>query len=217
VMAPGPVAASAPGGVGTLAKSRHLVLNWQGGQPLGPALKQCLQTGFPGFMVPDPQISANIIRPQGDTPSGFYDTLEQLSQVVKRVSKSIVQTPGYAGVRISLSGTTINVFDGTQQGGMSPKVTEIAFEDLIGQPTWIESPAIQIKTVMRADLDLRSQIKLPPTLVVNTQQANSQILNQRANFQGTFNIVSVRHVGNFRQPTADAWMSVIEAIPTNPQ
>jgi hypothetical protein len=209
VVAPGPASSSDGGGVGTLAKPRNLTLNWQGGQQLGPALQQCLQTGFPGYTV-KMAISANIVRPAGDTPSGFYSTLEQLAQVVKAMSLSLVQTKGYAGVTILVTGTTINVFDGSGQAG---NVTQLAFEDLIGQPTWIESPNIQIKTVMRADLSVGSQIKLPPAIVTNTQQANSQILNQKANFQGAFTVISERHVGNFRQPSADAWVTVLEAAP----
>ncbi len=208
VIAPGPMASNA-GGVGTLAKPRNLTLNWQGGQQLGPALQQCLQTGFPGYTV-KMNISANIVPRAGDTPSGFYSTLEQLTQVVKAMSLSLVQTKGYAGVSIVVTGTTINVFDGSGQAGTT---TQIAFEDLIGQPTWIESPNIQFKTVMRADLALFSSIKLPPAVITNTQQANSQIVNQRLNFQGGFKVISLRHVGNFRQPSADAWVSVVEAAP----
>jgi hypothetical protein len=213
VIAPGPAMGSNPGGVGTLAKPRNLTLNWQGGQPLGPALQSALQTGFPGFTVPTPQISSSIVRPAGDTPSGFYSTLEQLAQAVRAISKSIVKTSGYAGISIVPNGSTINVFDGTQQS--SNNSVAIAFQDLIGQPTWIESPNISFKTVMRADLSVGQQVTLPKTIITNTSQASSSLVNQKATFQGGFTVVSERHVGDYRAASSEAWVSVFEAAPNN--
>ena len=117
--------------------------------------------------------------------------------------------PGSASYRF---GNGISVFDGSQAApARQPK--QLAFQDLIGQPTWIESPNISIKTVMRADLSVGKQIKLPPSLITNTAAANSSLINQKATFQGGFRIVSLRHVGNYRQPSADAWVTVVEAAP----
>lgn len=212
VISPGPASGSSPGGMGTLAAPRNLTLNWKGGDPLGPALKSCLESAFPGYTV-TVDVSVNLVRPQGDTPAGFYSTLGQLAQDARAMSRSIVKTSGYAGITIVPSGTTISVFD-SPQGAQS---TAIAFEDLIGQPTWIESPNIQLKAVMRADLSVGAKITLPQALVTNTAQANSALLNQRANFQGGFYVVSLRHVGDFRAPTADAWVTVIEASPLTVQ
>ena len=141
----------------------------------------------------------------------FIPTLEQLAQFCLQTSKDVIKTTGYAGVSIVVPGTTINVSDGSQTP--SGKPTQINFQDLNGQPTWIESPNISIKTVMRADLSVGQQIMLPPTLTINTQQANSWILNQKAAFQGGFSIVSLRHVGQYRAPAADGWVTVIEAAP----
>lgn len=209
VIAPGPAIGSNPGGIGTLSKPRNITLNWQGGQPLGPALKSALQTAFPGFAV-NVNVSGNLVRPAGDTPSGFYPTLEQLAQAARAMSRAIVRTPGYAGISIVPAGSTINVFDGTTNPGAP---TLINFQDMIGQPTWIESPNIQLKTVMRADLAVGSQINLPQTLITNSAQAASSLVNQKTSFQGGFTVVSLRHVGDFRQPSADAWVTVIEGAP----
>ncbi len=205
----GPAMAANPGGLGTLSEPRNIVLNWAGGAPLGPALKSAIQTAFPGFMV-KVNISSKIVRPVGDSPFGMYSTLEQLAADVLAMSLSIVQTPGYAGVFIVPVGSTIEVFD-NQTG--TP--TLINFQDLIGQPTWIQSPLIQFKTVMRGDLAVGSQINLPQTITTNTQEANSYIVNQKATFQGGFVVQSLWHYGNYRQPTADAWATVIEAAPLN--
>ena len=209
VIAPVPANGSNPGGIGTLGKPRNLSLNWPGGQPLGPALKSCLETGFPGCTV-NVNISSDIVRPAGDMASGFYSTLEQIAQAARAMSRSIVKTTGYAGISIVPVGNTINVFDGTQQAGQS---VAIQFQDLIGQPTWIESPNISFKTVMRADLSVGQQITLPKTVVTNTAQASSALVNQKTSFQGGFTIVSMRHVGDFRAASAEAWVSVFEAAP----
>ena len=211
VIAPGAATSSNPGGIGTLAAPKNITLNWPANQPLSTALKNCLQVAFPGYTI-NVNISDQIVRPSQE--AAFYPTLEQLAQFCRQTSRSIVKTKGYAGVSIVPNGTTINVFDGTASD--SGQATMINFTDLIGQPTWIESPNIQLKTVMRADLAVGKKIQLPKTVITNTQQANSSLVNQRATFDGGFTIVSLRHVGKFRQPSADAWVTVIEAAPNNP-
>jgi hypothetical protein len=211
VISPGPAMGSNPPGVGSLAKPRNLTLNWQGGQPLGDALKAALQAGFPGFTV-NVAISNDIVRPAGDTPAGRYSTLEQISQVARSISLAAIKTPGYSGISIVPVGTTIEVFDGTQNSNSSPTV-DIAFQDLIGQLTWIESPNISFKTVMRGDLSVGRKLTLPKTVITNTAQANSSLINQKATFQGGFRVISMRHVGDFRAPSAEAWVTVFEGAP----
>jgi hypothetical protein len=44
---------------------------------------------------------------------------------------------------------------------------------IVDQPTWIEAPSIQFKTMMRADLKVGDQVSLPQTLVTNSAQAQS--------------------------------------------
>ena len=210
VIAPGQATASAAGGIGTLANPKNLTLNWQGGQPLGPALKSCLQTAFPGYTV-NVNVNSGIVRPSGDTPTGFYPTLEQLSQDVRAMSKSIVKTSGYMGVSILINGMTITASD---TASSSPSKA-ISYQDLIGQPTWLEGGSISLKTVMRADLSVLSQITLPQTIISNSSQSGSSLVNQKATFQGGFVITSLRHVGEYRNPSADAWVTVIEAAPNN--
>lgn len=211
VVSPGPATSSSTGGVGTVKAPRNFTLNWPAGTPLSGPLKNCLQAAFPGYTV-NVNISASIVRPNQEVH--IVPTLEQLAQFCRQTSRDIVKTSGYQGVSIVPNGTTINVFDGSV--APSGAATAIAFQDLIGQPTWIESPNIQSKTVMRADLAVGSQFTLPPTLITNTAQANSSLVNQKATFQGGFSVISLRHVGTFRQPDAHSWCTVIEGAPNNP-
>ena len=214
VISPGPAMGSNPGGTGTVKAPRNFTLNWPAGTPLASALQTCLQTAFPGYTVPTPQISSSIVRQNLEVH--VVPTLEQLAQYCRQTSLDIVKTSGYQGVSIVVNGTTINVFDGSSTSSSSSKSTAIAFQDLIGQPTWIESPNIQIKTVMRADLSVGSQFTLPQTLITNSSQANSSLVNQQATFQGGFSVINMRHVGNFRQPDAASWVTVIEGAPNKP-
>ncbi len=210
VIMPGPAGtSSSAGGIGTLKMPKNIVLNWKAGTPLGQALKNALSTAYPGANV-SVDVSANIVSP-GDQV-GFYPTLEQLAQYVRQASKDIIKTANYAGVSIvALPNGGFSAFDGS--AAPSGQAKAIAFQDLIGQPTWLEGGTISIKTVMRADLSVGQQITLPPTLTINTQAAASSLVNQKAAFQGGFSIISLRHVGDFRKPMADAWVTVIEGAP----
>lgn len=214
VVVPGPATSSQIGGQGFIEKSRNFTLSWEGGKPLGPALKKCLETAFPGYTVNN-TISDKIVRPQKDTITGPYSTLGNLASDVRQISIDIIDpnhTLGYPGVTIVINGKTIDVFDSPQG-----EEKDIAFEDLIGQPTWIENPRIQIKTAMRGDLHVLQPINLPKNNVsINTAAAFSSMANQRLTFQGGFSIVSMRHVGSYRNPQADAWVTVIEALPRKP-
>lgn len=210
VIIPGLATGSAAGGTGTVYKPKNIVLNWKAGTPLAQALQSALQTAFPGVTV-NVSISTNIVRPNDEV--GFFATLDQLSQYALRTSLDIVKTANYPGVTIVFGpNNTISVSDGSSAGS-SGAAKQIAFQDLIGQPTWIEPPNMQFKTVMRADLNVWDQVTMPPTITTNTAAATSSLVNQRASFQGGFNIVSARHVGRYRQPTADAWVTVFEAAP----
>lgn len=208
VVMPGSGADAASQGVGTIAAPKNIVMNWTAGQTLSAALGTCLSTAFPGYKQ-QININSSIVRPSDEV--GFFPSLEQLAVYVRDVSLSVVKTKGYPGVTLLLApGNVLTAFDGSAGAG-TPKT--IAFQDLIGQPTWIDAPNIQFKTVMRADIAVGDQITMPPTVTTNTQQAVSSLVNQRASFQGTFFVVSARHVGNFRQPSGDSWVTVFEAAP----
>jgi hypothetical protein len=113
----------------------------------------------------------------------------------------------YPGVVLVMQKGGSDAHDGTSPIGSK----QIQFIDLVGQPTWIENKKISIKVVMRGDLKVGDQIMLPPTPVITTADAQSGV-HTPLTFQGTFTIQSLRHIGNFRQPSGDAWVTVIEAL-----
>ena len=184
---------------------KNIVLNWKKGDPLSQALQQTLQTAYPG-QTANINISSQLVAPQ-DTIH-YCGTLEELNKFLRPITQQIMTgQQSYPGVGLCMQQGGIDAHDGTSPTGTKM----IQFIDLVGQPTWIAFQTISIKTVMRGDLKVGDQITLPPTPVITTADAQSG-LNTPLTFQGTFTIQSLRHVGNFRQPSGDAWVTVIEAL-----
>lgn len=182
----------------------NLVLNWRKGTPLSIALITCLQTAFPQYTV---NVSINPALVLSYDAPAYYQTLQQLADFVFQISKSIIGGSVYPGVSIAIIGSTVYAYDATAPIGTS---ITINFTDLIGQPTWIGFNMIQAKCVMRHDIAVGSQIVLPPSLATTTPQSNSQY-RQSTIFAGAFSVREVRHTGNFRQPSADSWATIINA------
>jgi hypothetical protein len=193
----------------TVHTPKNLSLNWKKGQNLSDAIKTTLSVGYPG-MKTNINLNGNLVAPENSP--GIYLSVKALADFLFGTSKSIVTQAGYQGVHINFDGNTINVYDQPNTA-----VKQIAFTDLIGQPIWIASPAIAFKTAMRADIALGDQVTMPKTLITNTAQAQSALVNQVAAQQGTFIVTSIHHFGNFRQKDAYSWVTEFNAVPTNVQ
>lgn len=100
---------------------------------------------------------------------------------------------------------------------------QIAFQDLIGQPTWIANGIIQFVCPMRADLSVGALITMPkgilgnpanpagaPGAVVTTSASQPQA-RQASLFSGNFLISLVHYMGEFRNPDGQAWVTVFNA------
>ena len=188
--------------------SNHIALNWKKGVHVAGPLQQALAAAFPGVKI-KMNLSKQVVAPQDQV--AFFANVEQLSHYLARFSQQVVGG-SYQGVSIIMQGGGISVSDGPQSGA-----GVISYTDLIGQPTWIGPATIQFKTVMRADISVLQKVTLPKTFV-NTSEGggatNGNSVQQLA-FQGSFQIISVRHVGNFRQPSGESWVSVFEANPVS--
>lgn len=186
---------------------RNLVLNWRKGQPASEAIQQTLQTAFPQNKV-DIQIDSSLILKHDEY--GVYSTLAQFSAIIKSLTRDI-KGGTYPGVDILLLGSTFKVRDGSVTSS-SDNTKEISFTDLIGQVTWIAPLTVQATCVMRADIQVMDYIKLPPGQITVTQAALTSLsgIRQSSIFQGTFQVQKVRHVGNYKQPDAHAWITVLD-------
>jgi hypothetical protein len=181
--------------------SRNLVLNWKKGQPLSDPLKQALQSAFPGVKV-NMNINSRIVAPQ-DSPH-YAETLGGFATMIRSISKAVLgaSVPAYPGVSIDFARGELNVFD-------SPSGTKaIKFTDLIGQPVWVGPNYMNVKMVMRGDLKLGMSITLPVNSAPNVAGGQTGV-QQPVTFSGSWVIDTIRHVGNSRAPSGDAWCTVI--------
>lgn len=198
----------------------NIVFQWKAGQPLITALTTALSVAFPKYKIQG-AIDPNLVR-TGSTATNVCGTLESFSSYIHEISLSEVggyapNTSIYAGVSIFLIGSTIVISDGTTQ--TTPK--KILFTDLIGQPTWGQINQVTIVTVMRGDIQVGDYVTLPDGLGTTTVGSNSQFANLPSPstgstakpttiFKGTFNVKSVRHVGNSRSPAGQSWVTVFD-------
>lgn len=211
VILPGPIPQSQPA---------NLVFTMKAGTPMATALGNALKTAFPNAS-PAPTININSSLVAQQDIVGVYGDITTLAHFINRASKNILSgsIANYPGVTITPVGNSFVVNDRTASSSAS-QPTQLQFQDLIGQPTWIEYPAIQIKTVMRADIHQGNQIKLPQGILTTTTAPGANVAaapqgSQRNNavFQGSFTVTNVHHFGQSRQQDAAAWCTVINAVP----
>lgn len=188
---------------GEIDNPKNIILNWKAGTKLSEAIAVTLLTAFPDYQI-DINISPRLVLSHDQV--GYYQNVTQLAALIKNLSADIVGG-SYTGVEVILSEKKFKVYDQTTPA--RPKL--IAFQDMIGQPTWIAPGTIQVKCIMRADISVADYIKLPPVLVTTSAQSFSQYRSQSA-FQGSFLVNEVRHVGNFRQRDAASWATVINGV-----
>ena len=177
---------------------------WKANTPMSVAIAQALTTGLPGVTQ---QISISPKLVQNSDDVGWYPSLQTLAQHVIERAEAI--TGEASTITISTKGGTVIVGDGTVT---APAAISIAFEDLIGQPTWIGPNQIECKFVLRGDLDLQTLIKLPQTLQTTTQASLLQF-QQKTTFTGNYYIQQMHHYGSFRQSDAAAWNTTVYATP----
>lgn len=189
---------------GTVVNPQNLVLNWTKGKTLGAAIKSALAVAAPTISCNDSS-SPNLVQDR-DEP-GFYSNLEQLAEYAYRKSRSLLKG-NYPGISVVLRNGAFFIYDNTTQ--TSPK--SIAFTDLIGQPAWLAPGEIQFKTAMRGDISVSDYVTLPPSQVTTQAQSYSQYRDGSI-LQGSFMVDQVRHVGNFRQPDGNSWVTVFNAHP----
>jgi hypothetical protein len=212
-----PANVSPPGGISFV---------WSPGQPLSQAIAASLAVAFPTEQMPQISILAGLIQSQSsyDVVS-WYESLSQFAdyilQLTRPMGKALTGNPYYHGVIVGIRGNAPFATDATQ----NPRAIALAFQDLIGQPTWISPNEISFKCVLRADIQVADMVTMPPdpgsggTSIISslalTQQGagvpgaparNSSV------FKGRFMIREVHHFGNLRQPDADSWATAFLGV-----
>jgi len=196
--------------------------SWQPGQGLGAAIQNSLLAAYSasGYSVPTPNVAVSIVQQQSTkNVSGAYPSLDAFASMILEQSKAIgAQQTGnaqYPGVAIVCFGKTIYVYDYSWTGAP----VQLAFQDLIGQPTWINPATVNFRAVMRGDLQVGSQVKFPTGIVspyaltTATAAVPGTPARNASAFQGTFVVTEVHHFANFRQADADSWVTAFNAVP----
>ena len=210
-----------PGPPGTTSSifNRPVSFSWPAGSSLADAINAALQATLPEFKR-QVFISPHLTLPNDE--AGYYANPNQWADYLLGLTQPLgAQLLGfnYPGVSIVASGDTVYVFDGTASGTI---VTSLAFQDLIGQPTWISGTQIQFNTVLRADIGVGNKVKFPsgilaPYALTSPAAAvpgNALPVNSKIAFQGTFVVNEVHHFGNFRDSAGDSWVTAFKATST---
>ena len=193
----------------TSSNPGNFMLIWPKGERLQDALLHCLQVPYP-----DMDISINI---SPDLVNNYdinhpCTTLEQLAQFIGDMTEQ--QFNGNR-VEITIQAGKIIAYDATY----APNPVQLVFTDFVGQPTWIEPAVIQVKTVMRADLQVGSRITMPkgfqnlPGFVSTTAASTPSSLKYKSTFDTNFIVSELRQLGNFRSNDASDWVTIFNCIP----
>ncbi|MCA8447591.1 hypothetical protein [Burkholderia vietnamiensis] len=191
----------------TLDKPGNIVLNWMAGMPLAQALRQTLSTAYPSMQM-EINISDKLVN-LSDVQN-VSGTLEELAQFVLQYTEGHYLGANYAGVDISIEGGQIVVRDSTYK----PNTVQLAFTDFVGQPTWIAPSIMQVKLVMRADIQLGTELLMPrglqntPGIVLTSSASMPSNQKYKSAFQGKFVVNDLRHIGNFRALDGASWVTV---------
>lgn len=177
------------------------------------------------------------VQQQAGTPyRNLSSFAKQLQEVTKAQKIKMPDDEVYEGVQMKVWDKKIFVYDnskpesGTTQNTKA-KPLDINFIELIGQPTWKTAAHISFKTIMRADIQVADYIKLPKDLrtpyvltsggpaggaaggtAPNTPSGIKLPSKDKSAFAGKFQVIEVRHLGQFRQGDGRSWVTAFDAV-----
>ena len=197
------------GGTNPLSQPLNIVHNMMPNMQMSQAIQQTLSKVFPQANL-DIRISPMLKLAYQD--AGMYQSIEQVSQLWRKLSQSILGSTKYPGVHLASIDNTIRVLDFSQPFSNQP----ISYMELVGQPTWIGPYTISVKIVLRGGLNVGDDITLPDTLV-GFGGADSMVPGQpdqrtHVSLPGTYRIMKILHIGDLRNPDGANWTTNIEAM-----
>ncbi|MFZ4220796.1 hypothetical protein [Enterobacter ludwigii] len=197
---------------------KEIAINFSGrkGEKLADVLERCLKEAFPQKTI-DIDIHQNLVLSE-DMPAVPYNKLSNLAQTIRNNTQRMLNKPGYNGVYIVTQNGGIRVFDNDASGTL----LELKAQDLIGQPTWTGFNLVSVKTPLRSDIQVGDRIKLPLTitsgpgaLLARSSQQSHTAQRSQVNFSGYYQVMSMRHIGEYHTPTGIAWVTTFEVSPIN--
>ncbi|MBD8128939.1 hypothetical protein IFU23_05630 [Pantoea agglomerans] len=195
-------------------KTLNILVDGRKGEKLDDVVRRALNGAYPDTQL-DIRISDKLVLPEDW--KGVYNRPSQLATAIKSASLGLMNEASYTGVSLIMQKGVIRLFDNLIASG----ARGIEADEFIGQPTWIGINRVSFKTPLRGDLMVGDEISLPDSLVngtssllsVNAPEAYG-VQRGKLNFSGNFFITSMRHVGEFRNASGEAWVTIFEAVET---
>ncbi|QKJ58797.1 hypothetical protein [Serratia fonticola] len=195
------------------SKPISISLDGKKGQKLGDVLLPALKTAFQ-----DKEIIINIsdkLVLSEDWPT-VVTSLSDLSMLLSRHTPGMTGDRNYQGVSLIVQRGAIRIFDSYFIG---TKRT-VKLKDFVGQPTWLGYNYVSFKFVMNPNISVSDVLVIPPDINKGMTSILSvgdgyQFLNKNnaITFTGEYRVMAVRHIGDFRNPSGEAWVTVVEATP----
>ena len=140
----------------------NLTLPWNKGIKLSVALTQCFQN-MGGDYRYSISISDRLVNNYDSNM--FCGSLSELAAKLKALSRNIIRDDKYSGVEITVVNgkrsassimilTTISTRIRKSASYRNQNPIQIAFTDLVGQPTWVQFGTVSIPCVMRSDIQV---------------------------------------------------------------
>jgi hypothetical protein len=193
-------------------KSPYIVFSWKKGTDLSEAIRKAIEPAYPKpkYKV-DINITEKIVLTE-DADAVFF-SLTEFAMYIRNITIAFIRVSkkdwNYSGVKMAMLDNTIKVFDTS-----SSKPKDIEFFSLIGQPTWLSTNKISLTTVLRSDIQVGDIVKLPPGQYITTIESFPAARDTTV-IQGTFQVMETRYAGRFRNPNAQAWISVYNCATWN--
>lgn len=196
--------------VGAPLPPQNFSFTWKQGSSLTSNVQAVLQQAYPGSST---TISAATDMVLLHDEHGSYPDLRTFSTFIQGLSRDL-KGPTYAGLQVAGNGAkSFLIFDNTKSNGDATKIT---MYDLIGQVTWLSAYTVTFATVLRADINMSDSVTFPPLAQaqsITTADSQANVPRTKNTFNGNWQISTyVRHVGDSRNPEAQAWVSVYNAF-----
>ncbi|MHA1063410.1 hypothetical protein ACR9GP_05810 [Enterobacter ludwigii] len=189
------------------------------GEKLGDMILRNMKDAYPGKRVVM-SIADNLILPE-NISSAEYDNMGAYSMAIGSLSRGIMNDLKYPGIQVYMQKDFIAVSDLLYP--LAGVTHNIALEALIGQPTWEGFNSISVKVPLRSDINVGEGLRIASrtdcniytpygglgTLLTTNGGAAMVARMQDTTFSGEFIVSGIRHVGAFRNPSADAWVTII--------
>ena len=188
----------------------NLQFHCQRGADLITATQNALRNVAPNYEF--------VSRLRGQIPAsqevhGSYSTVKELCVGMRR---AWMQAAG-KDIAISIRSRSFVLSD--LEGSNNPKKPiQIRFIDLIGQPCWEGVSGISFTCPMRGDIKVLDQVILPEGLegfgrIAGDGSTTMLAPRNRNLFSGTFTVLKISHLGQFRSTDGRQWASTFFCVP----